>query len=95
MVAIAAREAHHGRGQQAIELGAAFVCRHAVWMKRVGSGSERRIEFHDPSVPDCSAARDLGRGQAPSACNGLNGSTRRSSCLKGQDVFVMFCTCIN
>jgi hypothetical protein len=37
MVAIAAREAHHGRGQQAIELGAAFVCRHAVWMERVGS----------------------------------------------------------
>ena len=32
-------------------------------MQRVGATDGTGIERHDPSVPDCAAARDLGTGQ--------------------------------
>jgi hypothetical protein len=62
MVAIAAREAHNGRGQQAIKFGAPFMRRHAVGMKRVGAAVGFWIVHHDPWVPDCAFLRDLGTG---------------------------------
>ena len=37
MVAIAACQAHHRRGQQTIKLGAAFMRRHTVGMQGIGS----------------------------------------------------------
>ncbi len=57
-------QADQAEGQKGAELRPALAGRHVVRWQGIGATDGTGIEHHDPWVPDCAAARDLGTGQS-------------------------------